>query len=344
MAIDTSLYSKNEFRFAIAEEATFGTAITAQGSFKELHITDNPQLDWGGIIRDQAKRSDGKRVLSHTDTYLATAGGTYTCAVSGVLTDLTADLLLYGVMQDLVSEDGSTPYLKTFEWDGSTDGDDSGSPYKFFTLNGYNPATDESWQLKSCVLQSLSISADPGSNGGRASFSATFFTGFAPVQTGLTVTPASWVSPGEDFYSFQALAAKTVGGSDVVLGSMSLDFANGVVRVGHDSSGDPQQYTFPQFGVSGEVMVKYDANTKDEIVTFLKNPMDGSAETTIILRWGDGSADGTLSFEVNAIYTGNSLDFGNDAGVFVSLPFEGVDDGTYEAIEVKIANATDREW
>jgi len=35
---------------------------------------------------------------------------------------------------------------------------------------------------------------------------------------------------------------------------------------------------------------------------------------------------------------------GGDAGVFVTLPFQGVDDGTNEAIEVKIANATDRAW
>jgi hypothetical protein len=51
-----------------------------------------------------------------------------------------------------------------------------------------------------------------------------------------------------------------------------------------------------------------------------------------------------LKFDCNAIYTGNALDFGNEAGVFVSLPFEGVDDGTNEAIEVTIENTTDRSW
>ena len=83
------------------------------------------------------------------------------------LTDTTADLLLYGVMQDLVSEAAGSPFLKTFEWDGSTTGVSGAAPNKFYTLNGYNPDTSENWQLKSCVLSSLSISADPGSNGGR---------------------------------------------------------------------------------------------------------------------------------------------------------------------------------
>tara|TARA_R100000808_G_C2133947_1_gene142576 strand:+ start:565 stop:1596 length:1032 start_codon:yes stop_codon:yes gene_type:complete len=341
---DTKLYSRNEFRFAIAEESTFGTAITAQGEFREIYITDTPQIDWGGIIRDEVKRADGKRVMSHTDVYQATAGGTYTCSVSGILTDTTADLLLYGAMQDLVSEAAGSPFLKTYEWDGSTTGVSGATPNKFFTINGYNPDTSEHWLLKSCVLSSLSISADPGSNGGRATFSATFWTGFPPVISGLTVTPASWTAIANDFYVFQSLNTKTVAGSDVVLGSFSLNFENNVVRVGHDSSGDPQQYTFPNFNCTGEVSVKFDDNSAPEIDKWVLNPTAGSAESEIILQWGDGSADGTLKFLVNAIYTGHSYDFGNDAGVFVSLPFQGVDDGSNEAVEVLLANAADRSW
>jgi len=341
---DSNLYSPNEFRFAIAEESTLGTAITTQSAFREIYVTDKPQIEWGGVIRDQVKRNDGKRVLSHSDTYLDTAGGTYTCSVSGILTDTTADLLLFGSMQDLVSEAGTTPYLKTFEWDGSTDGDNSGSPFKFYTLNGYSPDASEHWELRGCVIQSLSISADAGSNGGRASFSATFWTGFPPVVSSLTVTPASWTAVASDYYVFQKLNTKTIAGSDVVLNSFSLNLENGVVRVGHTSSGHPQQYNFPQFDVSGEVSVKFDDNSAPEIDKWVLNPEGGSAESNIIIQWGNGTADGTLKFDVNAIYTGHSYDFGNEAGVFVSLPFQGVDDGTNEAIEVLIANATDRSW
>ena len=90
--------------------------------------------------------------------------------------------------------------------------------------------------------------------------------------------------------------------------------------------------------------MKYDANTKDEVDDFLTNPMGAGAESQIYVRWGDGTADGTLLFDVNAIYSGNALDFGNEAGVMVSLPFQGVDDGTNEAVEVTIANAEDRAW
>jgi len=348
MAISTNVYVGPQFRVAIAEESTFGTAITTQTNFKELEITSTPWPDYSGIVREVRKRADGKRVLSYKDIYVDEEGGAdgYTVNIEGILTDITADLLIYGVMQDLVSEDATTPYLKEFEWDGSTDGDNSGSPYKFYTINGYNPASGESWATKTCVIKTLTITSDPTNNGGKASFSATFWTGFKP-SFGQTVTPASWTAPGTDWYVHQLLDTKALGGTtdNLVLGSASLTFENNVQRVGFDSSGDPQIYVFPQFDITGEIKTKYDANTKDEIDNFVLNPEGGSAERQIYLRWGDGASDGTLSFDVNAVYADSlTPDFGNEAGVMLGISFQGVDDGTNEAIDVKIANSVDRAW
>lgn len=348
----TDIHAKSEFRFAIAEESTWATAITTQSNFRELMITDVPQIEYGGIIRDEAKKSDGKRVLSHTDVFLQTAGGEYTVAVSGIITEDTVDLLVYGVMQDIVSESDSGTCARVFEWDGSSTGVDSnGKPNQSYTLNGYNPASDESWSLKGAVIKSLSISGDPGSNGGRLSFSATFYSGYAPTQTGLTVTPSSWTSAysssASDFFIFQKAAAKTIGGTAVVLGSFSLNWENNAKRIGHDSSGNPEYYAYSgggnDFVFTGEMSAKYDANSKDEIAIFLADPGVGSAEKQIIFAWGSASADGYLKFDVNAIYTGNSMDFGGDA-VMINLPFQGVDDGTNEVIEVTIENSNNRGW
>ena len=346
MAIDVNVYTKSQYRVGIAEEgAALGTPITTQSSFKELELLDVPQPDWSGRITETRKRNDGKRVLSNTDIYQILTGGVYTVQIPVLLTDLTADLLLYGVMQDLVSEAATTPYLKEFECDGSTTGDNSGVPYKLYTINGYDPATDESWQMTSCVLKTLQITGDPGSNGGRASAVATFWTGYVPVTTGLTVTPASWTAPGRDWYEFQLLNTKTLGGSDLVLGSFDFTWENNAERIGHDASGNPQQYHMSDFSFSGSIVAKYDANTKDAIQTFQLNPEDGSAETNIIVQWGDGTADGTLQFDINAIYSEPpNKDFGQSMGVMLNLPFIGVDDGTNEAVVVKIANAVDRAW
>jgi len=347
MAISTAVYYPQEWRVGIAEEATFGTAITVQASFKELEITEPSQIDYAGIVRDERKRADGKRVKAYTDIYLDEEGGAdgYTCTVGGLLTDLTADLLLFGNIQDLVSEAATTPYLKTFEWDGSTDGDNSGSPYKFFTLDLHDPIAAQSVELKTCVIKTLTITSDPGTNGGRGSFSAVFWTGFKPTRgLGTATAPGSWTAPGTDYYVHQLLNTKTVAAADVVVGSFSLTFENNVQRIGFDSSGDPQAYVFPMFDLTGEVSVKYDANTDQEIDKFILNPEGGSAESAIVMQWGDGTADGTLLFRVNAIYTGAPSKSFEDKGTFITLPFQGVDDGTNEVIDVLIANAIDRTW
>ena len=332
----------NTFTIQAAFVDDDGTGTWYSTPFHELLITEPVQFPTDGLVRDKAKKSDGKRVWSNTDTYINTHGSGYTTSVTGILTDLTADLLLYGVMQD-VTEAAGTPFLKTFEWDGSTTGNNSGAPYKFFTLNGYDPGADMSWSLESAVIQSLDISAAYGTNGGRASFTAVFYSGFPPVN-GATVTPSQWIPHGTDYYPIYTLQTKTVATADVVVDSFNINWNNGAVRVGADANGDAQTYHFPMFDVTGSAKVKYDANTLTELAKFVLTPDGGSAESQINLVWGNGSADGTLAFDINAIYTGNGKDFGNEAGVFVDLPFEGVDDGTSEAIEVLCANATDRSW
>jgi hypothetical protein len=349
------VFAPTQFRFAIAEEATFSTAITAQTSFQELLINEPTQIDYSNLIVDRAKKADGKRVMSHTDNYVSKLGSDYSVTVSGIATDTTLDYLIYGVMQDLGGEATTSPYLKTFEWDGSSGAVDfSVGAGISYTLNGFNPgsAEDESWQLRGCILSELTLTADPGTNGGRLSYSATFMSGFVPIQTGITVNPASWVNAAADYYPFQTLDTKTISGNNVVLGSLSLTFNNAATRVGFDSSGNTQNYSLGVGGdglsITGEISVKYDDITSDEINTFLADPTLGSAEVPIVIQWGDGTADGTLKFDVNAIYTGNALDFGNDAGVFVTLPFMGVDDSVTtqanEAIEVTIVNEILRGW
>lgn len=343
----TNVHAASDFRVAIANETTFGTANTTQGEFYELHITDNAQVDWGGLIRESVKRSNGKRVKDNKDVFVQTAGGTYTVSVSGVLTDNTADLLLYGAIQDLVSEAATTPFQKIFELDASTTQPDfGGNGGKFYTMLLSNPASGENIQLKSMVISSLAINGSAGDAGGRATFTATFFTGFPPTYAA-TATASSWVAPTTDYYIFQQASAKTINGAAMVVNSFSFSVENGATRVGFDSSGHPETYALglgDGYAVTGEMSVKYDANSKDFVDTFIANPTAGSAEHAVIMEFGSSGADGHLKFDVNALYTGNSLDFGNEAGVFVSLPFEGVDDGTNEAIEVTISNAIDRAW
>lgn len=342
-----AVYSGTEFQFGIAEEAVFGTAITVQGSFQKLFLTEPVQVGYGDIIRGVNKRSDGKRILSHTDIYVSDTGADYPIQVTGIATKATIDLLIYGVMQDLISEASVSPNLKSFEWDGDSGAVDfSVNNGKTFTLLGYDPETAYNWQIPSTVVKTLTVNVASGTNEGRMSFSATFYSGFAKTF-GVTATPDSWISPGVAYYPIQLLDTKTIDGTSIVIDGFSLNLDNKAMRVGYDSSGYPVNYALAAndpLSVTGELSAKYDAATSGEIAKFLTTPDGGTAERNIIVRWGDGVADGTLNFDINAVYTGNEKSHSTDMGTFVKLPFEAVDDGVNEALAIDIANSINRGW
>lgn len=346
MAVSTTTYAQSSFRLAIAEESTFGTPITAQGSFYELDIINATQPDMAsGVIEDSRKRNNGKRVADNKDTYRRTSGGLYVIPFEAVATQDTVDLLVYGVMQDLTSSTNvDTKYNNIWEWDGSTTCPDfGGDAGKFFTVLGYDPA--ENWSATSCVLRNLSFSASPGSNGGRLTVSGEFVTGFDIDITSVTATPSSWVSPGTDYFAIQDYTTCSVGGSDLVPYSFSLNLANNAVRVGHDANADAQTYFIDVYECTAEIVAKLDANTVGLIDTYRLNPAAGSAEQEVIMAWGSVDSIGGLNFTLNAIYSGpNARDFGQESGVGVMLPYIGVDDGTNEAIEVKQTNEVNRGW
>ena len=346
MAIDGNIYAPSQFRLAIAEESTFGTPITTQSSFYELDLISPTQPDMAsGVVEDIRKRSDGKRVMSQTDFYRRTTGGLYVIPVEFVVTEDTVDLAIYGVMQDLTSSTNvDTKYNNIWEWDGSTTGPDfAGDAGKFFTVLGADAG--ENWSATSCILRNVTFSASAGSNGGRLIASGEFVTGFDIDITSVTATVASWVSPGQTYFCIQDMTTKTIGGADIVPYSLSITFNNGAVRVGHDSSGNAQSYHMALFDVTAEIVAKLDANTVGLIDKYRLSPDAGAAEDAVALAWGSVGAVASLEFIMNAVYTGpNSRDYGQESGVGVTLSYQGVDDGTNEAIEVKQTNEINRGW
>jgi len=304
MPVSTKTHDVTSFRCAIAGESAFGTANTTQAEFYELHVTDLVWPDGSDVLADDAKRSDGKMVRSHTDTFRSVAGGTSTVQVSGIATKQTLAMLMYACIQDLTSEGAISPYLKEFEWDASTTGYTSDLPNYTLTFLLYNPSTDNHQQMKSCVVKTLTVESDPGSNGGRLRFTAV----------------------------------------DVILGPVSLTLENNATRFGYDTSGDAEGYHLGPFDVTGSVDVKYDANTDDIGDLWYVSPTAGTAEADIFLGYVASGNVKELSFDVHAILTAPETPSGTDRGVFTQFQFQGVDDGTNEAIVVKLADEINRSW
>jgi len=341
-------YAPSQFRLAIAEESTFGTPNSTQTEFYELDLTSPTRPDLAsGMIEDTRKRSDGSRVLAGTDTYRTTTGGMYVIPFECIATRNTLDLLLYAVMQDVISDGASTPYQVEFEWDSTTTNPDfSVNAGKFLTVLGADAT--ENWQATSCVVRNLTLSASPGTNGGRLTASGELVTGFDVDITSVTATVGSWVSPitgTTDFFPFQAYQACTVAGSPIVPYSFSVTFNNNVVRIGHDTSGDATNYHMPQFDLNMEIVAKLDAATENLVDKYVLSPDGGSAEEAVVMTWGEDGATGYLNFAMNAIYDApDSRDFGAESGVGVTLSYSGRATGAVEAIEVSIASAVDRDW
>lgn len=346
MAIDGTVYAPQQFRLAIAEESTFGTPITTQSSFYELDIINPTQPDMAsGIIEDSRKRADGTFVAGNKDYYKSTVGGLYVIPFECIVTVDTADLLINGVMQDLTSSTNvDTKYNNIWDWDaGTVSPDFSSDAGAFFTVLGYDPG--ENWSATSCILRSLTLSAAPGSNGGRLMASGEFVTGFDIDITSVTATPASWVKPGVAYYAFQTYSVCSVGGADIVPYSFSITMTNNAVRVGHDTNGDAQTYFIKQYECTADIVAKYDATTVGLIDKYRTTPTGGSAEDQVVFSFGSVGSVGGLQFDMNAIYSApNARDFGQESGVGVGLSFIGVYDGTNEALEVKHTNEINRGW
>ncbi len=353
MAINADVHAPQQWELAIGEEIALGTAQTTAASFKLLHITHHGSVALSGLTRDTTQRARGQRVMHTQDVYLTKAGGQVSLPFAAIATSATLDYLLYLVIQDLVREAASTPFAKVFEWDSTTTQPDfaaisgAASPGKLVTLLQRGPVASEHRRLTSAILRELTLRLDPALNGGRLTCEGTFWSGlsnaFSPSQN-QSITGAT--QPGTAYYHFATLATKTLGGSDLVLGGFELRLENRAARVGSDASGDAQTYALgvPGYRATGSVTVKYDDNTKDTIDNFLTSAFD----TQLVLAWGSGAdpvtTDGDLLIKLNVNFTGNAFDFGREDGVFLTLPFVCVDDGTNEAVEIEIANAADRAW
>jgi len=351
VAISTAVYGKTQFRFAIAKESTFGTAITADASFQELHITEPPTLDTASaVVTDETPRIDGSAVLSRYDIYKTQAGAITTVTVSGILTKESAPLLIYGAMQN-VTEGAATPYLKTSTWDRTTVPEGDEGSQVFFTLALHDPVSGEAKEVTSAFLKTLELTWDAASNGGRVAFNATFVSGLQLITTA-NYTPGSWKGVSSDFFTLSDLDTKTVAGSDVVASNFSLSIDNGATFYGVDASGYAEGCAVGATGgkgftASGSITVKYDANTKDLFDKALANPTTAAntADLEIILLWLTTGDDGHLGFTCNAVLDSANYNFGSDVGVMRDLPFKCVDDGTATAaLVLTVADDTDRTW
>lgn len=362
MAISTNVTPHSKVRVGIKGETTFGTALEAHATsdsnnYRQLPLV-TPTKPTFNITRESRLLSGKGTMKDLDDTVLTRKNGTVTTPFEFIATPelLLQHLILVG--QDYTA-DGSDVY--TVEFDGSSNGTSSGAAISGGLPHSVNLAydtgvTSSGITIPGCVVSDLTIGADYGSNGGFITCSGNYFSGFANSpsvgSTGAHLEQGydgTWVEPDAGvFINMGDLSTKqldvdsTSNTQDLILKSWNLNISNGVVRVGSNSDGNAEAYAYPEYAITGNIVVKYDSEVglvagANAVQHFLDSKI-----ASLILKFGDGtvSSVGEANILAECQYTGDpSLD-GSPEGLFWNIPFECGVNGSTEGLKISLFSDT----
>jgi len=351
MAISTTVIPISDVKMGIKGETTFGTGIDTSGSdgtaYRQLPVVQATKPTFN-ITRESRLLSGRGTVKNAADTVITAKGGTVTCPFDFIATPETLLQHLTMVTQTY-NADGSNVY--TVEVDGSNNNTEiggsisSGLPH---SVNlAYYPKAAEGIKVAGCVVSDLNLSGDLGSNGGNLAISGNYFSGFAnPISTGTCLEQTfngTWVEPDAGvFFNMGSLSTKQLevdgANQDMILKSFNLNIANGVNRVGSNTNGDAEGYSFPEYVVTGDITLKYDTefslSAADNVV---QSFLDGNT-STLTLKFGDGTVSSVQEMNILAEvqFTGDPTQDISESGIFWTIPFECVQNSSTEALKISL--------
>ena len=287
MAISTSAYSPKEFQVLIAEQDAFGTIEASGGNAYHALDVDSvgsPSLNPVQVLDVR----NGSRVLQDTDFFQDVKTSIKEISVSGTATTAALDLLLENVMGEAV---GAASGVYSFLSDrgvqqvGTGDGSLVGTLLSVVIKSAFGTNADLSF--KDCVITSLTLNGDMGTEGGRVKFAATFQTGSTvedltdaatTVDTAFTAASenyliSSWTDP--DY-------RKIVGIDSLLLSSFSLALENPATFHGATTNGYELVARAGEFSATLDVTVKYDDKTEDMFEVFNNQTTGASKGVTLL--------------------------------------------------------------
>lgn len=351
---DTRVLPVSGVKYGLKAETSFGVALDSSGAdgtayFQQPVVqAEKPTFN---ILRESRLLSGRGTVKNAADTITNLRGGTVTMPFDMIATPRTMaqHLLLVG------QESGYSAGVHETEFDGSSNSNSiggaisSGMPHS--ANLAYYPSASEGIKVCGVICSDLTIAGDVGANNGLVSISGNYFSGFSnPVSTSTKLeedfTIANWTSPESVYFNVMDAQTRTLDVDDqtsstFIMKSFSFNIANGANRVGFDTNGNAELYVFPEYVITGNMVIKYDDEfdygaTKNPIQDFL----DGDTLSLAIKIGNDGISGGTLDAEgeLNILaeiqYTGDPSQDLSESGVFHSFDFECVQNGTTEALKI----------
>ena len=346
---DTRVLPVSSVKYGLKAETTFGTGLDSSGADGTAYLTQpvvQAQKPTFNISRESRLLSGRGSVKNAADTIVNLRGGTVTMPFEMVATPrtLAQHALLVG-QRSLTS--GST--LHEMEIDGSNNLNSmggsvtSGMPHSCNLA--YYPAAGEGIKVAGVVCSDMTITGDVGANNGLVSISGNYFSGFSnPVATGTALEQTfdgSWVDAQTTYFNVMDFDTRTLdvegnANQTFIMKSFTFNISNGVNRVGFNTNGDAEVYVFPEYVVTGSLVIKYD----DEFDygadnNVIQDFLDGDTMTLNLINGAGNDAAGEMEITAEIQYTGDPGQDLSETGVFHTLEFECVQNGANEAFKLE---------
>ena len=288
MAISTSAYSPKEFQVLIAEQDAFGTIEASGGNAYHAIDVDSiatPALNPTQVLDVRA----GSRVLQATDFFQDVKSSVKEISVSGTATTAVLDMLLENIMSEA---EGTASGVYTFtstqavQQIGTGDGSLVGTALSLVIKSAFETNADLSF--KDCVVTSLTLNGDTGTEGGRIKFSATFQTGsiVEDLTDAVTTVDTTFTAASENYLMSSwtdPVYRQVVGVNNLLISSFSLTLDNPASFHGLTTAGYELCARASEFSATLDVTTKYDDKTED-MFEVLNNQTTGASKGATILN------------------------------------------------------------
>ena len=227
-ALDNTVYSGKQFEAYVSLQTDALGTNDVSGTLYKMRLSEVNDIEWSESFQAADVERTGQRVLRPTDHIKTYKGGTLTWSFDNLIVESEALLQL---LLQLVSEDDSPEGTVAITGNQGTVAYEQGATtgeYACVVLS--SPDADKDRLMHSSILQELTLTMSPDTNGGLLTASGTFYSGYQPVIGAEATSPnATSVDFTKGFFD---CTTSQVGGDDVVMNSFELTISNPAVRVG----------------------------------------------------------------------------------------------------------------
>ena len=347
---DTRVVAANSVYYGLKAETSFGVALDSSGNDGTAYLTQpvvQAQKPVFNIQRESRLLSGRGSVKNAADTVINLRGGTVTMPFEMLATPRTLAQHMLLVGQESGTS-GST--LHEMEVDGSSNADSiggsisSGIPHSC-NLAYYGMGAAEGIKVCGVVCSDVTISGDIASNNGLVTMSGNYFSGFSnPLSTSTVLEQTfdgTWVARESTYFNILDADTRTLdvegnATQTFIMKSFNFNISNGINRVGFDTNGNAEVYVFPEYVITGDLTIKWDDEFDYGAANnVIQDFLDGDTlSLNIIIGDSAPNAEGEMEIDAEIQYTGDPGQDISESGIFHTLAFECVQNGSTEAFKI----------